>query len=80
MEYSDAGGDSPHRSTAQHRHRSSRGFTRPGGYLLTQATATSIAGLYAAGDVTRATHQTVGSALADAVVAARSASAYLVGR
>ncbi len=52
----------------------------PGGYLLTQATATSIGGLYAAGDVTRATHQTVGAALADAVVAARSASAYLVGR
>lgn len=49
------------------------------GYLLTWDTNTNIAGLYAAGDVIRPTHQTVGSALSDAVVAARTASAYLTG-
>jgi thioredoxin reductase (NADPH) len=51
-----------------------------GGYLITEETRTSVTGIFGAGDVARPNNQTIASAVADAVVAARSASAYLADR
>jgi thioredoxin reductase (NADPH) len=51
-----------------------------GGYLITDETRTTVNGIFGAGDVTRPNNQTIASAVADAVIAARSASAYLGDR